>query len=272
MALSWTAPNAASASNRRALFVALICGLITAFLVFRLVTTAQTGSGQPVKTIGVVVARQDIAARTVIDASMLAIKQVPTSVKLVTAYTDMKSAVGQIAREDIAAGEQVLNSQLVSNPAALGFSGRVPAGMRGISISAQEVTADGGLIQPGDHVDVVAIFQEFDPIPDNGSVLVRPTDDKPKRYVTSTLAQDVLVLAVAQSTDQPGAKQVSKGQSDLKTVTLAVSPDDAERIFLGDTAGALRLSLHRFDDNNQADLGDIHNNLPDELGAGADRE
>ena len=266
MAATWTARQTANTSkNRRALLLSLVLGLLAAFLLFRLVTAAQPKSAAPV-TVPVVVAKQDIPARTVVTGGMVAVKQVPASLRLASAFTDSKVAIGQAARAPISAGEQVLTSQITSNTVELGFSGQVPAGMRAVSINVQEVVNSGNLVQPGDSVDVIGVFQVVGKTVDGSTVLVKDNSgDQPKRLTSVTLAQDVKVLAVAQSFDDTPSKTprtASKtGQGDVKTVTLAVTPEDAQKVFLADEDGTLRLALHRFDDHETPAIAPIDNSV-----------
>ncbi len=267
MATTWTAQEAAPSNNRRALLLSLAFGLLSAFLIYRLLSNTQTKADVPV-TVPVLVAKQDIPARTVITASMLAIKQVPASLRLPNAFTDTKTAVGEIVRTPVSAGEQLLTPQLAANPKEIGFSGQVPSGMRGVSINVSEAVTSGNLLQPGDSVDVIAIFQRIDAGTQDGSFLVKDGSDRPRRVVTTTLAQDVKVLAVAQAYDDTPGQSPTKGASSksaadsTKTVTLAVSLDDAQKIFLGDTEGTLRLALHRFDDHDNAPVNPVDNTAP----------
>ena len=265
MAATWTAQQQTSTTNRRALIFSLVLGLLAAFLLFRLLTSAQSKSAAP-PTVPVLVAKQDIAARTVVTDSMVTIKQVPASLRLTSAFTDSKVAIGQAVRSPISAGEQVLTAKLAANPRDMGFSGQVPTGMRAISINATEVVNSGNLVQPGDSVDVIAVFERIDKGADDGSFLVKESDGKPIRLTTVVLAQDVKVLAVAQAFDETPsanatpAKSLS-GQSETRTVTLAVTPDDAQKLFLGDQTGVLRLALHRFDDHDTAPLPPLDNSV-----------
>jgi len=263
MAATWTAQQPASHGNRRALILSLVLGLLAAFLLFRLLTSTQSTSVGPA-TVPVVVAKQDIGVRTVVTASMVALKQVPTSLRLATAFTDTKTAVGQVVRSPVSAGEQVLTSKLVTDPRSIGFSRQVPAGMRAISIGVAEVVNTGNLAQPGDSVDVIAIFQRVDRGPDDPSYLLKDASDKPKRYTTVVLAQDVKVLAIAQSFDDTPQASLkgAKASTETKTVSLAVTPDDAQKLFLGDEVGTLRLALHRFDDHDTAPQPPLDNTVP----------
>ncbi len=265
MATTWTGQEAAPSNNRRALILSLAFGLLSAFLIYRLLSSTQTKADVPV-TVPVLVAKQDIPARTVVTAAMLTIKQVPASLRLPNAFTDTKTAVGQIVRSPVSAGEQVLLPKLAADPKEVGFSGQVPAGLRAVSINVSDAVTSGNLLQPGDSVDVIAIFQRIDAGSQDGSFLVK--DGQARRVVTTTLAQDVKVLAVAQAYDDTPGQSPTKGaatkpQADAtKTVTLAVSPDDAQKIFFGDTEGTLRLALHRFDDHDNAPVNSIDNTAP----------
>jgi len=255
----------ATTSNRRALLLSLVLGLLAAFLLFRLVMAAQPKSAAP-PTVPVLVAKQDIPARTVVTADMVAVKQVPASLRLASAFTDSKVAIGQAARSPMSSGEQVLTSQLTAKSIELGFSGQVPTGMRAVSINVQEVVNSGNLVQPGDSVDVIGVFQVLGKTVYDSTVLVKPNSgDKPIRLTSVTLAQNVKVLAVAQAFDDTPSqtpRAASKtGQADIKTVTLAVTPEDAQKVFLGDEDGTLRLALHRFDDHDTPAIAPIDNSV-----------
>lgn len=261
MAATWTSRPTASSSNRRALLIALIFGLLSAFLVYRLLTAVQP-KGAALAGVPVVVAAQDIPARTMITASMVTMKPVPDSLKLTGAFTDTKSVVGKAAKQTIVQGDQLTGTTLANSPADLGFSGQVPAGMRAVSISVTEVSTEGGLIQPGDHVDVIGIYQQFDK--QNGGLYYQPDASSPKNLVALTVLQDVQVLAFAQNGIDNSAQSTSKvsptkGQPDAKSVTLAVSPEDAERLALGEQTGIFHLSLHRVGDDSTGPVQQLSN-------------
>ncbi len=263
MATTWPTQRTKSSGSRRVLLISLVFGLLSAFLVWRLLSSSgsSTGSGALVP---VVVARQDIPARTVVTDGMVTLKQVPSSLRLATAYTDTKPLVGKATKAAIGAGEQVLTARVATDPKELGFTGTVPPGLRAASIQVTEVADVGGLVQPGDQVDVIGVFQ----VNDNGAAgapLGKSDASKPTHMIAATILQSATVLAIAQSSEngatQPSSGKVaaSKGQADAKTVTLAVSPQDAERLALADTIGTLRLSAHRFDESDGQSINCIEN-------------
>lgn len=263
MATTWPAQRAKSSGSRRVLLISLVFGLLSAFLVWRLLSSAGSGSASGTM-VPVVVARQDIPARTVVTDGMISIKQVPSSLRLATAFTDTKTVVGKATKDGIGAGEQVLAARVAADPKELGFTGTVPPGLRAASIQVTEVADVGGLVQPGDLVDVIGVFQ----VNDNGatsSPLGKNDSGKTPHMVAATILQSATVLAIAQSSQngatQPTSGKVSTGkaQADAKTVTLAVSPQDAERLALADSIGTLRLSAHRFDESDGQSINCIEN-------------
>ncbi len=275
MAASFTARDPAavgtSHTNRRILLISLVLGLLAALLLWRLLSATQAKTVQ-VNTVPVVVAKQDIPARTTITGGMLDVKQVPNGVRLASAFTDTKAAVGQVTRVQVNAGEQVLSDRLAASVRDLDFSAQVPDGMRAASITVAEVVTNGGLIQPGDEVDVVGVFEIQGGPADTGSAFAKDQGDKPKHFAAVTVLTDVKVLAVAQrSDDGVAAKNNSKPQPDAKTVTLAVTPEDAQKLFLADQMGTLRLSLHKLGDHDAPQLSPVPNTLP-AVGGGGDSQ
>jgi pilus assembly protein CpaB len=259
MAATWTTRPQASSSNRRALLIALVFGLLSAFLVYR-VLTAVGPKGGAVTGTPVVVAKQDIPARTLVTADMVTLKPIPDTLHLAGVLTDNKVAVGQYTKSAVQSGQQLVTTQLTKNINDLGFSGTVPDGMRAISISVTEVSVAGGLIQPGDSVDVLGVFQIFDR--KDQSAFGSPNSDGVKSLITMTVLQDVQVLAVGQTgADNSTSTKVSptKGQPDVKTVTLAVTPEDAERLALGQDTGDFSLSLHKAGDHTTGPVQTLPN-------------
>jgi len=256
----------AGSGNRRTLIIAIVFGLLAAFLVYRAVSGG-SGSGSGGGDVPVLVARQDIPARTVLTDSMLTMSHVPAKLKLATTLTDIKSASGKVARQQIAAGEQVLSSRLVNSAKDLDFAGQVPNGFRAVSIEADEVSVTGGLINPGDFVDVVGVFQVNDKGVD-GIFATKPGGEASGRVVSATLLQGVQVLAIAQDSalpeDQSGGGKVpaAKSNATARSVTLAVSPDDAARLTLADQMGTLRLALRHVNDATAQPAAQVDNTFP----------
>ena len=212
------------------------------------------------------VADKDIGARTELTGGMLSVKQVPTDEALTGAYTDTEQVAGQVTRQDIQKGEQITASKIGPQTKAEreeGLSFIIPQGMRAFSVQVDETSAVGGLLLPGDLVDIIAIFDEGD-FDVNKAV---------------TLLQNIEVLAVAQAaqesipapasevtaTPTPSGEAATtlgtrpedvKPNPDARTVTLAVTPEQAQLLALTQAKGDLALSLRPFGDAAQVNLNE----------------
>jgi pilus assembly protein CpaB len=255
-----------SRGNRGLLILALITGLVAAIVVFVALNQGGGGSdnakpGSAVTTTSaVVVAKSDIAAGTEITAGMVEVIEAPDSLLVRDAFTSTQLVVGETARYPIAAGEQVTRARVGPNTEGDGLAFVVPAGMRAIAVKVDEITGVGGLILPGDRADVIAVISDQAGVND--------------RVVT--VLQDVEVLAVAQSAQEPvpaadeeaaaqaetdGASTTSgqlpedaEPQPSARTVTLALTPEQVQLLTLVQEKGSVYLSLRRFGDKAQPQL------------------
>ena len=127
------------------------------------------------------------------------------------------------------------------NPRVEGLAAVVKKGMRAVSINASGAAAVSGMVKPNDHVDVIGTFS-FPGAPDaNG----RPTT----KFVTCTILQNVLVLATGRETAKSIA--TNAGGGNYSTVTLEVSPREAEMlVFAEQMHGRLSLTLRNPNDTS----------------------
>jgi pilus assembly protein CpaB len=246
-------------SGRGLLLLALLFAAVAAILAF--VALSRSGNSKDeasaADTRTVVVAARDIPARTDLKIDMLKTVDVPVDSALADSYSSTSAIVGKTTRYPLAENEQVtaLKIGVTEDNKDQGLSSVLPAGMRAFSITVSEESGVGGLILPGDLVDVIAIF---------GGDLVGV--DK-----AVTLLQNIEVLAVAQKAQEPippAADTTPDGQAatpvasgtlgerpeDVKpnpsarTVTLAVTQDQAQLLALVQAQGDLALSLRSFGD------------------------
>ena len=271
MTTSATSLPSRGTSSRRALFVALAFGAITALLVLAFLNHAD-GSGGAVATTPVVVAAQDIALGQEITDQNIALKALPTVARHPLAFTDKTkvNALHQVATLPISAGEQVLSSQLTKNQAEVGLAALIPEGHRAIAISVSEVTAGGGFIKPGDYVDVIGEFQVNTAAPSTAVLAMPKGEDQNKVFVAATVLQNVRVLAIGQLAEQPAQNtgptsannlKPSADQAAAKSVTLALTPDEGQKVFLAEQVGTLRLAGRRLGDKDSVQLGPQDNGL-----------
>ena len=147
-------------TNRRFLLIAILFAALSGSLMYAWM--ASQGGGDDSGSAGtgsqqVVVARQAIQERTAITSDMLQIKSVSTNAVVTGAFTDIDSAVGKVTKLPIEANAQVVASAVIdtTRPTADQLAQLVPTGKRGFSIDISEVKAAGGMILPGDYVDII---------------------------------------------------------------------------------------------------------------------
>ena len=105
------------------------------------------------------VAAQDISAGTEITEDMVEVNEVPEDLLVTGTYDDTELVVGEQAKVAILEGEQLSSAKIGLAVPEDGLAGVVPTGMRGISLQVEEKTAVGGLLLPGDRVDVYVTYK-----------------------------------------------------------------------------------------------------------------
>jgi pilus assembly protein CpaB len=246
-------------TQRLVLIAGVVVGLVAAVLVFVVVSQADDSADDR----SVVLATQDISAQSRLVADMLEVKTLPADEVNLEAFTARSQVVDRISAVAINAGDQILPS-MVSDKAGESLAFKIAAGKRAVSIDVKEAVTAGGNVQPGDRVDVVGIFA-LDKDTDIGAVLavVAPGGEPvvtplgADRNLTVTLLQDVTVLAVGQSlakSEEETSTRVTKPETDAKSspkaksVTLEVTPQQAQLLSLADEYAVLRLAVRPFGD------------------------
>jgi pilus assembly protein CpaB len=187
------------------------------------------------QTVGVAVAVVDIPLGTTINSNQVALSPWPKDLQPRDALTAVKPAIGRIALRDILRGEPVVESRLVPTDKSAGLlSLKVPAGMRAFSVKVNEFVGVGGFIVPDSRVDVV--------------VTTAVSPDRQQEQVSKTFLQDILVLAAGQLVEQKENKPVT-----VNTVTLAVTPEDAEKLALASNDGKIHLVMRNFSDSRKVE-------------------
>lgn len=188
-------------SNRALLLLALIAGLVAAVVVFVAVNNGGDDDANTAavsdSTTSTLIATQSISAGTEITSDMVKIVSVPNDLLVSGAYAGSELVVGDVARVAISQGEQITRNKIGIAVPDKGLSGVLPLGMRAVGINVEEVTAVGGLLLPGDHVDIVATYK-----------IKRAPGLAEDEYIlrTETILQNVEVLSVAQEAQEASAR------------------------------------------------------------------
>jgi Flp pilus assembly protein CpaB len=106
----------------------------------------------------ILVARVDIATHAVITGDMLAHKAFPKNLVPPGAIVTDADAIGQTTTSAIPAGATLVRSQLVSAGGRTGASLTVNKGQVLVAFPTTDPLTMGGLVKPGDHVDILATF------------------------------------------------------------------------------------------------------------------
>jgi len=117
------------------------------------------------------------------------------------------------------------------------FSLRTPPGKRALTIKIKSLSAVGGLVNPGDYVDIIAHLN----IPDEDDNKAK----KNKEKLITVLFQNIQVLAVGTNYDPLGEIPLYEIQQKSKSlnITLALSPEEAGLLTFAEAHGELQLSL-----------------------------
>jgi pilus assembly protein CpaB len=246
-------------SNRRFVMLAVTLGLLGAILVYvAFARSGGSGKGGSAADSPVVVAKVDIPARVRITQAMVEVKLVSAETRSNLAFASVPQVVGQVTRFPLAANEQILQTKVVPLTGPGVAAGRslsyvVPQGKRAFAIGISDLGSAGGLILPGDYVDVLVMYDvEFR----NAGGGTQKADN----FLVQTMMQNVEVLAVAQGIVDvvPEATPTANGQRvrntegratpGAATVTLSLTPEQAERMYVAEGNGKIRLALRSYGD------------------------
>jgi pilus assembly protein CpaB len=247
-------------AGKGAVVAALALGALTSYLAWQYVNQANASAARSAQTTPVVVAAMPIPARTVLGPEMVRIQRVPADIADPKAARSADEVVGKVARSAMTTDEPVLSTKLFLQRGESGLAFMVPEGMRAVSVTFNEVIGSGGMVAPGDHVDVLGVFEKTETI--NGK--------EETTNLSTIVLQDVPVLAVAQRLEgedtrpketlplpkagaDTKASQVRSEPTPMpaaKTATLSVSPSDALKLVLAEDQGKIRLALRRNDDKD----------------------
>lgn len=210
---------------KRIYLVALLFAILTGIAVFNYSQYLQN-SLQEEKGVAVV-ATKKIPPNTLITEDMIALKGLPQEAINSLAIKELSQAKGYITSVAIEADEQILTSRLnkKGNDSA-GLAYTLPKGKRAITIEVDDITGVAGFIKKSNHVDVIAVFMMDEMI-----------NEKMQKVSKSVLLlQDTEVLEI----DSADADKKSPG---YKNITVAVTPEEAVKLFYAQTNGKITVVL-----------------------------
>jgi pilus assembly protein CpaB len=210
------------------LAVALTAAAMASYAVYKAIQTAPARTVQ-VPTVQVAVAARALPVGTLLTKDDVKMATWPAANPIPGAFAAPDAVVGRGVVAPLEQNDPITESKLAPREAGAGLPPTIAVGMRALSLSVNEVVGVAGFVVPGTHVDVL--------------VTVNQQSDTMTRAVVSNL----LVMAAGTRYDQG---QTRDGKPiPTSVVTLAVTPEDAERIALAAAAGRIVLALRNPLDN-----------------------
>ncbi len=184
----------------------------------------------------VVVAKRELEAGETVSADSMAVRRVPVEYIPGTAVRpeQFEGFVGARLSAPMRSGETLLQGAILGADVAT-FSAKIRRGIRALTISVDEINSVSGMLQPGDRIDLL--------------LSVRPPGSNPAQPLpeaTAALMQDLLVLATGRQV-RPGGDDARLGRS-FTTITVEVTPDQAQRLIVAQRGGKLTAMLRNPDD------------------------
>ncbi len=150
-------------------------------------------------------------------------------------FTSAEQVTGRTAIDRYTAGEPIVEAKLVPKEGQSGIlTYKIPEGHRAMTVAVDQVSGVAGFISPGNIVDVVLTYT---------------SSGTNQLSVSKIVLQNVPVLATGQVVSQQ--KNEEKPQV-VPTVTMDVTPEDAEKLAIASTQGKLQLVLRRVGDKEVA--------------------
>jgi len=169
----------------------------------------------------IAIAAGDLDIGTKLSRANLTLAEWPKANTPKGAYENLEELEGRITATKIVAGDVVIAAKLAAPGSGAGLVAMIEPGKRAMSIRVDEVIGVGGFVLPNTFVDVISV-----------------TKDGRNAKQADTVLKNIQVLAIAQETfTEEGKAKV------VRTVTLSVTPKEAEKLALETHEGAIQLIL-----------------------------
>jgi pilus assembly protein CpaB len=210
--------------------VSLLFALVVSSIFYQL--TSRKGGGTPkvdTETKDVVIAAKPLQIGTTVKPNDLKVMRVAVASYPKGAFERVEDVIDRPVISNILLEEPVLEGRLAVRGSGVGIAPAIPVGMRAVSVRVNEVVGVAGFALPGMRVDVL--------------VTGRPPESEGS--LTTTVLQNILVLSAGQTTQAD-----ANGQAiNAPTVTLLVTPEQAETLTLAGSEGKIQLVLRNSTDH-----------------------
>ncbi len=192
------------------------------------------------KTVAIEAAAHDMPAGTLLRKADLKTvtlleREIPK-----TAIREQNLAINRPLLFPVTANEPITASKIAAANGIEGLAATIEIGMRAITVPITDANGVAGLIPPRAHVDVL---------------FTRPGSTS--EAVTSTILEDVIVLAIGRATEAPNSAATAKDaagspRAAVQSATLLATPEQTRMLELAKNLGKISLALRNPLDQTQA--------------------
>jgi pilus assembly protein CpaB len=259
------------------LILAIVFGIAAVFGVMIYLNNVRSSIEKESELVGVLVATQNISKEMpvgeIITKKYVELKQIPKRYLVEGALDSLEKYKDYVAVSQINKGEQITQNKIIK-PAEISIAFSVPDGMLAISIPFDEVIGVSNLINVGDKVNIIATFE-----PENEETAQSSVENETSSGGFNTPATESTINTSGATTQNTvgviepvtkvliwsvevlyiGTREVSKNEEEksnggigssnknekkeIKTVTLAVTPQQAEKLVFTEEIGKVWLAL-----------------------------
>lgn len=212
--------------------LAVAIAAVAAYFLYSYLKLQEKKVEEAVASEKIVVAAAEIPIGSTINITQLKTADWPKANVPQGAFLSKELVVGRTAIQTFLPGDPVTEAKLIPKEGPAGIlTYKIPEGHRAMTVAVDQVAGVAGFINPGNMVDVVLIV----------------TPPGATQTLSKIVLQNVPILAIGQIVEQKEGKPVV-----VPTVTMDVTPEDAENLAIASTQGRLQLVLRRFGDKEVA--------------------
>jgi pilus assembly protein CpaB len=211
--------------------VSLLFALVISSVFYQMSARSSSGPARAEATEmkDLVVASKPLNVGTTIKPGDVTVSKVPLAAFPKSGFSKVEEVLDRPVVSNILAEEAVIEGRLAPRGAGAGLAPVIPVGMRAVTVRVNDVVGVAGFVLPGMRVDV--------------TVTGRPNSSN--EMLTTTVLQNITVLSAGQ-TMAPDSRGAA---INAQTVTLLVTPEQAEIIVLAGSEGRIQLILRNGSDN-----------------------
>lgn len=226
------------------LVISALAAILAVVVIYRMIQSYQeqlAKAQEKEELTKVVVAAHTLYPGQTLTDTDLVIKELPPAYVPETVFHEKEEVIGRVPAERIIGGEYVRRERLADPEAGVGLNAIIPRGMRALSVNITDGSAVSGFVNPTNYVDVI--------------VTISP-DSTGGKLQTVTMLQAKKVLAVNNRLGDAEGPDAEPGGR--PSITLALTPQEAEKLTHAHVRGDVTLTLRNDVDVTQVKTSGAH--------------